>query len=82
MYFAWKYEHIEAFLEMYRIHECLWNNKSENYHKTNISEKTYKALHIGLNVPQLSVNDVRGKIKNNLRAKLVSRWCRPSVSED
>jgi hypothetical protein len=56
-------EHMETFLEMYRIHECLWNNKSENYHKTTAREKTYKTLHSELNLPQLSVNDIRGKIK-------------------
>jgi len=63
MSFAWKGEHMETFLEMYRNHECLWNKKSENYHKTNICEKAYKTLHIELNLPQLSVNDIRAKIK-------------------
>jgi hypothetical protein len=53
---------MEAFLVMYRIHECLWN-KSENYHKTNIREKAYKTLHSELNLPQLCVNDIRAKIK-------------------
>jgi len=42
MSFAWKVEHMETFLEMYRNHEYLWNNKSENYHKRNIREKAYK----------------------------------------
>jgi len=50
---------METFLEMYRNHECLWNKKSENYHKTNIRKKAYKTLHIELNLPQLSVNDIR-----------------------
>ena len=63
MSFAWKDEHMETFLEIYRNHECLWNNKSENYHKTNIREKAYKTLHSELNLPQLSVNDIRVKIK-------------------
>jgi hypothetical protein len=58
-----KDEHIETFLKVYRNHECLWNNKSENYHKTNIREKAYKTLHGELNLPQLSVNDIRAKIK-------------------
>jgi len=63
MSFAWKDEHMETFLEIYRNLECLWNNKSENYHKTNIREKAYKTLHSELNLPQLSVNDIRAKIK-------------------
>jgi len=35
MSFAWKDDHMETFLEIYRNHECLWHNKSGNYHKTN-----------------------------------------------
>ena len=62
MSFAWKDEHMETFLEMYQNHECLWN-KSENYHKTNIRKKAYKTLHTKLNLPQLSVNVIRAKIK-------------------
>jgi len=54
---------METFLEIYRNHEYLWNNKSENYHKTNIREKAYKTLHSELNLPHLSVNDIRAKIK-------------------
>ena len=63
MSFAWKDEHMETFLEMYRNHECLWNNKSENHHKTNIRERAYKTSHSELNLPQLSVNNIRAKIK-------------------
>jgi len=48
---------METFLEIYQNHEYLWNNKSENYHKTNIREKAYKTLHSELNLPHLSVND-------------------------
>jgi hypothetical protein len=58
-----KDEHMQTFLELYRNHECLWNNKSENYHNTNIREKAYQTLHSELNLPQLSVNDIRAKIK-------------------
>jgi hypothetical protein len=61
---------METFLEMYRNHECLWNNKSENYHKTNICEKAYKTLHSELNLLQLSVNDIRAKIK-----RIPTRYC-------
>jgi hypothetical protein len=63
MYFAWKDEHMETFLEMYRMHECLWNNKSGNHHKTNICKKAYKTLHSELNLPQLSVSYITAKIK-------------------
>jgi hypothetical protein len=67
MSYVWKDEHVETFLVMYRIHECLWNNKSEIYHKTNIREKAYRALHSELNFPQLIVNDIRAKIKTIYR---------------
>ena len=70
MSFAWKDDHMETFLEIYRNHECLWNKKSENYHKTNIREKAYKTLHTELNLPHLSVNDIRAKIKT-----IPTRYC-------
>ena len=62
MSFAWKDEHMETFLEIYRNLECLWNNKSQNYH-TNIRENAYKTLRSELNLPQLSVNHIKAKIK-------------------
>ena len=80
MSFAWKDEHMETFLEMYRNHECLWNNKSENYHKTNIREKAYKTLHSELNLPQLSVNDIRAKIKT-IRTRYCSELAKIRKSE-
>jgi len=69
MSFVWKDELMETFLEMHRNHECLWN-KSENYHKTNICEKAYKTLYSELNLPQLSVNDIRAKMKT-----IRTRYC-------
>jgi hypothetical protein len=63
MSFAWKDEHMETFLDMYQIHECLWNNNSENNHKTNIREKAYKALHSELNLPPVKCKRYKGKIK-------------------
>jgi hypothetical protein len=48
----------------------VWNNKSENYYKTNIREKAYKILHSELNLPQLSVNDIRAKIQT-----ICTRYC-------
>jgi hypothetical protein len=70
MSFAWKDEHMETILEMYQTHECLWNNMSENYHKTNIRKKAYKTLHSELNLPQLSVNNKRAEIKT-----IRNRYC-------
>jgi hypothetical protein len=80
MSFAWKDEHMETFLEIYRNHECLWNNKSENYHKTNIREKAYETLHSELNLPQLSVNDIRAKIKT-IRTRYSSELAKIRKSE-
>ena len=70
MSFAWKDDHMDTFLEIYRNHECLWNNKSENYHKTNIREKAYKTLRSELNLLHLSVNDIKGQNKNNSHSLL------------
>jgi len=81
MSFAWKDEHTETFLEMYRNHECLWNNMSENYHKTNIREKPYKTLHSELNLPQLSVNDISAKIKA-VRTRYCSELAKIRKSEN
>jgi hypothetical protein len=80
MSFAWRDEHVETFLEMYRNHECLWHNKSEDYHKTNIREKTFKTLHSELNLPQLSVNDIRAKIKT-IRTRYCSELAKIRKSE-
>jgi len=80
MSFAWKDEHMETFLEIYRNHECLWNNKSENYHKTNIREKSYRSLHSVLNLPQLSVNDIKAKIKT-VRTRYCSELAKIRKSE-
>ena len=66
--------------EMYRNHECLWNNKSENYRKTNNHEKAYKTLHSELNLPQLSVNDIRAKIKT-IRTRYCSQLAKIRKSE-
>lgn len=54
-------EHMESFFEVYRNYECLWNNKSEDYHKTNIREKAYQSCLPCL--PQLSVHGIKEKIK-------------------
>jgi len=80
MSFAWKDDHMETFLEIYWNHECLWNNKSENYHKTNIREKAYKILHTELNLAHLSVNDIRAKIKT-IRTRYCSELAKIRKSE-
>jgi hypothetical protein len=79
MSFAWKDEHKETFLEMYRIHECLWN-KSENYHKKTTARKPYKSLHSELNLPQLSVSDIKAKIKT-IRTRYSSEQAKIRKSE-
>jgi hypothetical protein len=79
MSFSWKDKHMQNFLEIYRNHECLWN-KSEQYHKTNIREKAYTTLHRELNLPQLSVNDIRAKIKT-IRTRYSSELAKIRKSE-
>jgi len=71
---------MKTFLEIYRNHECLLNNKSENYNKTNIHEKAYKTLHSELNLPQLSVNDIKAKIKT-IRIRYCSELAKIRKSE-
>jgi hypothetical protein len=71
---------METFSEMYRNHECLWNNKSENYRKTNIRENAYKTLNSAFNLPQLTVNDIRAKIKT-IRTRYCSELAKVRKSE-
>jgi hypothetical protein len=81
MSFAWKDDHMGTFLEIYRNHECLWNNKSENYQKINISLKTYKTLHSELNLPHLSVNDKKLNSVALVRERTIPTERPPPVGE-
>jgi hypothetical protein len=78
---AWKDDHMGTFLEIRRNHECLWNNKIDNYQKINISEKTYKTLHSELNLPHLSMNDKKLNSVALVRERTIPTERPPLVDE-
>lgn len=64
MVHRWKEEEISIFLELYKNHECLWNNKCENYRNRVLREKAIETLLSEINIAELSVNDIKLKIKS------------------
>jgi hypothetical protein len=63
MVFKWREEHTQMILELLSDHECLWNVKSENYRNRNIRERALEEILKQINIPDLTVEDVKLKIK-------------------
>jgi len=63
MVFKWRDDYIEPFLDQYRQHECLWNIISDNYKNRERREEAYESMRSALNLPGLSVDDIKTKIK-------------------
>jgi len=63
MVFKWRDDYIEPFLDQYRQHECLWNISSDNYKNRERREEAYESMRSALNLPGLSVDDIKTKIK-------------------
>lgn len=55
MAFFCKDKYLLLFLDAYRKCDCLWDNKSQEYSKTNIRDKAYKSLIEELNLPELTI---------------------------
>lgn len=64
MVHKWREDVTPLFLDLYKTHECLWNNKSEKYKNRVLREKAMKSLLSELNIPDLSETDIKLKIKS------------------
>ena len=62
MVFKWRDDHTQLVLDLLR-NQCLWNVKLENYRNRNIRDKTLEEMVKQLNIPDLTQEDVKLKIK-------------------
>jgi hypothetical protein len=62
--FKWRDDHTQLVLDLLSNQECLWNVKSENYRNRNIRDKTFVEMVKELNIPDLTPEDVKLKIKS------------------
>ena len=62
MVFKWWNDHTQLVLDLLR-NQCLWNVKLENYRNRNIRDKTLEEMVKQLNIPDLTQEDVKLKIK-------------------
>ncbi|XP_055844762.1 uncharacterized protein LOC129911112 [Episyrphus balteatus] len=80
MSFKWQDTHMESFLETYKKYECLWNNKCNDYSKSNAREKAYSLMLNDLKIPGLTVPDIKAKIKT-IRTRYVAELAKIRNSE-
>jgi hypothetical protein len=64
MVFKWRDDHTQLVLGLLSKQECLWNVKSENYRNRNIGDKALEETAKQLNIPDLTQEDVKLKIKS------------------
>ncbi|KAK5647973.1 hypothetical protein RI129_002865 [Pyrocoelia pectoralis] len=70
MGYRWSDEKTTLFLELYKNYPCLWDNTSDTYHKVHIREKAYNNFLQELNLPNLTIPDIKAKIKT-----IRTRYC-------
>ena len=63
MVFKWRDDHTQLVLDLLRNEECLWNVKSENNRNRSIRDKALEETVKQLNIPDLTQEDVKLKIK-------------------
>jgi hypothetical protein len=63
MVFKWRDDHTQLVLDLLHKQECLWNVKSENYRTRNIRDNALEEMVKQLNIPDLTQEDVKLKIK-------------------
>lgn len=80
MSFKWQAEHMTAFLEAYKKNECLWNNKCTDYSKTSARDNAYELMLSDLNLPGLTILDIKAKIKT-IRTRYVAELTKVRSSE-
>ncbi|XP_055627901.1 uncharacterized protein LOC129769571 [Toxorhynchites rutilus septentrionalis] len=81
MSFKWNDGHMIPFLRAYRRQECLWNNKMSGYTKPILREKGYSLMVEELNLPHLTVADIKAKIKG-VRTRYVAELTKVRSSEN
>ena len=64
MVFKWRDDHTQLVLDLLRNQECLWNVKMENYSNRNIRDKALQEMVKQLNIPDLTQEDMKLKIKS------------------
>ena len=69
-----------SFLEAYRRQECLWNVRTAEYSKSVSREKAYSEMVEELNLPGLSIADVKNKIKT-VRTRYMAELNKIRISE-
>lgn len=80
MVHKWKEDETPMFLDLYKNHECLWNNKSETYKNRLLRDKAMKSFLSELNIPDLSENDIKLKIKS-IRTRYMAELTKVLKSE-
>jgi hypothetical protein len=80
MVFKWRDDHTQLVLDLLSNHECLWNVKSENYSNRNIRDKALEEMVKQLNIPDLTREDVKLKIKS-IRSRYSSELAKILKSE-
>jgi uncharacterized protein YajQ (UPF0234 family) len=82
----WRDDHTQLVLDVLSNQECLWNVKSENYRNRNIRDKALEEMEKQLNIPDLTQEDMKLKIKSirsrhsSELAKVLKsekKWCWP-----
>ena len=53
-----------AFIQEYKVHECLWNFKSPVYKNKHMREAAYQEIVREMNIDGFGVPEVKNKIKN------------------
>jgi hypothetical protein len=63
MVFKWNDDDTKLVLDLLRNQEYLWNVKSENYRNRTIRDKALEEMAKQLNIPDLTQEDVKLKMK-------------------
>jgi hypothetical protein len=64
MVFKWRDDQTQLVFDLLSNQECLWNVKLENYRNCNIQDKALEEMVKELNIPDLTPDDVKLKIKS------------------
>jgi len=80
MVFKWRDDNTQLVLDLLRNQECLWNVKLENYRNRNIRDKALEEMVRELNIPNLTQEDVKLKIKS-IRSRYSSELAKVLKSE-
>lgn len=63
MVFKWKDDHTSLILNLLQERPCLWNSKVEEYKYSSNRERALKEIIEALNLPGVTVDDLKAKIK-------------------